>query len=508
MAPMGREGRRPEREVLVAALVILRREFVGILRTRRALAIAILTVLATGILPIYSWPAEGDPMPFQAARMAFIEYQEAFFLALFLFVPAVAGSAITSEREAETLEILISSIPSTFSIALGKLLASTLFFQLLLVLTFPMVLKLLFLGGFVLGDFLSFFLSLSLFALLTGMVGIMASFRSISTTRALIGSYVLSFPVWFFGHGSSPGPLLALALMGLFLLARTARKPEASRRRLSRRERKFAERGLMHAPRLRSGLTEEILATARTGIPDGWNPVLVAGLRGETFGNLLFQSAVFWSSGLAILLAAVGGIDQAMEKRPQVFASILLDPLLLFYPAAGVMALIVERGPGRLDLLRISPITAGQVIRGKLYAMLLGGLCFLLWDALAIGIFWLAIFDRFHVPHIDPALKPTALLLTIGLIPAGVIFSVLGASMGFLAAALLRRVVSAFIAAYGLVLLLVVGFYLLLSDGTIDPLTGNFEGGHVVLALIAAAAAAWFILRLSMAVFERKWLRE
>lgn len=168
----------------------------------------------------------------------------------------------------------------------------------------------------------------------------------------------------------------------------------------------------------------------------------------------------------------------------------------------------ILRGPGRLDLLRISPITAGQVIRGKLYAMLFGGLCFLLWDALAIGIFWLAIFDRFHVPHIDPALKPTALLLTIGLIPAAVIFSVLGASMGFLAAALLRRVVSAFIAAYGLVLLLGVGFYLLLADGTIDPLTGNFEGGHVVLALIGAAAAAWMVLRLSMVVFERKWLRE
>ncbi len=482
---------------------ILRRDLLGILRSRRGYWIALLTVLATGILPIYSWPDEGNPMPSQAAIAGFDQYRQVFFLALFLFVPAVAGSAITAEREAGTYEVLASSISHSSSIAAGKLLASTLFFELLLVLTFPMVLKLFLLGGFEIGDYVSFLFSLSIFVLLEGIIGLIASFRSLSTTRALILSYVFCFPLYLLSRAGDVTFLTAIVFlaMGLLFLRRTARNLEPPRRRLTWDEIRFTKNGFERLPPPRTAVTEEILVSARDGIPDRWNPVFLAAVRGEAFGNIRFRSAMFWGPGVAILLASIAGIDDALRGGPSLLIGIILCPYLIFFPAAGALALIVERQPGRLDLLRSTPLTPGEVIRGKLYAVLFGGLSFALWDLLVIGLFWIAIIDRFNHPHIDPALMETALLMTFVIYPSIGFVAVLAASMGLFAAALLRKTVPALILAYALDLAPILGIGYLFSQPWVDL-------GVIVFFIVWTFPAGWALLHICAVSFERLWLRE
>ncbi len=118
------------------------------------------------------------------ALLAFIQ------LGLVLFItPGLTAGAISSEREKQTLPILLTTSQSSFQIILGKLLSSVAFLLLLIVAGLPIYSLVFLFGGISPMDFLRIFLFLFVTLLAMGSVGIMFSTLIRRTIVSMIATY-------------------------------------------------------------------------------------------------------------------------------------------------------------------------------------------------------------------------------------------------------------------------------------------------------------------------------
>lgn len=101
---------------------------------------------------------------------------------LMFIVPALSASAITAEREKQTLDILLSTRMSPVSIVVGKLLASTSKVILLIICTVPIYSIGFILGGVSFINIIQLSLYLIVTTLFVGSIGVFIS-ASVKTTR-------------------------------------------------------------------------------------------------------------------------------------------------------------------------------------------------------------------------------------------------------------------------------------------------------------------------------------
>lgn len=102
---------------------------------------------------------------------------------LMFVVPALTSTAICAEREKQTLEVLLSTKMSTFSIIIGKLLASVSRVILLIICTMPIYSITFLIGGVNLGNILELSLFFIVTTIFVGSVGVFIS-TFIKTSRA------------------------------------------------------------------------------------------------------------------------------------------------------------------------------------------------------------------------------------------------------------------------------------------------------------------------------------
>ncbi len=114
----------------------------------------------------------------------------ALFGALCLLLPGLAGSAITREREKNTLDILLSTQLSPLKIVWGKLLVSLWMIVLIIVSAFPMISVIMVLGEVSVFDLLKLTVSIVLAGIFIGSIGIFCSAMSKASNRGIICSYV------------------------------------------------------------------------------------------------------------------------------------------------------------------------------------------------------------------------------------------------------------------------------------------------------------------------------
>jgi ABC-type transport system involved in multi-copper enzyme maturation permease subunit len=111
-----------------------------------------------------------------------------FALVLFI-IPALTASAISGEREKQTLEILLTTKLSPIQIILGKL-ASSISMMIFLALSSLPILALVFtIGGVTLKDFAEFMLLITVTAIYVGSIGIFLSTLYKKTTSATATTY-------------------------------------------------------------------------------------------------------------------------------------------------------------------------------------------------------------------------------------------------------------------------------------------------------------------------------
>lgn len=117
---------------------IIQRELVSVLRTGRALAIQVALVAALGGVVLLLWP-EGAMVNLDGhqAQQLFRTFIYGLLVCMLLLAPVFPATTIVRERDARTLQLLLTSQLSPLAIVFGKIAAAVGFILLLLVLSLP-----------------------------------------------------------------------------------------------------------------------------------------------------------------------------------------------------------------------------------------------------------------------------------------------------------------------------------------------------------------------------------
>ena len=180
---------------------IVAKEYRSRMRTWRSpVAMMVYIVLLGGIgWAIFASMVNSTFGPFGSGQAG--NYGQQLFLYLVIFqmvmltfvTPALTASAISGERERQTIDLLFVTRIAPFSIIWGKLLASMSFVLLLLLLSVPIFSLVFLFGGIELDQVLYAFLVTAVSALTLGIIGIAYSTWLRRTLAATVASYFTAF---------------------------------------------------------------------------------------------------------------------------------------------------------------------------------------------------------------------------------------------------------------------------------------------------------------------------
>jgi ABC-type transport system involved in multi-copper enzyme maturation permease subunit len=401
---------------------IIHRELLEVLRTRKAVAAQFALALACALLVLVRWPT-GEVIDLTGARSIQVlrVFGYGLLAGILLLVPAYPATSIVREKLQGTLALLLDSPLTPTSIYLGKLAAVLGFTFLLLVMTLPAAAACYALGGAGTQDgILGLYGVLVMAALQLATLGLLVSSRARSTDSALRVTYglVLTFsiltlaPYALLRGGSGPETELAdwirclspvpavMEILGqgdvgshgmatavgtptryvllasftslvfaLLTIRRLNHKmlDEARSAGIMTEDRSGGGRFLRRLlflvdPQRRSGCQSLLI-----------NPVLVKEFRSRRFGRshwvlrLLALSAIL-SLGLSCI-AATGALDWGIEHIGGALVLLQVALLILFAPSLAAGLISSERETGTWQLLRMTPLSGGRILRGKLLSV-------------------------------------------------------------------------------------------------------------------------------------------
>jgi ABC-type transport system involved in multi-copper enzyme maturation permease subunit len=442
-------------EALGSAAVILRRELVTFLRSRRAFWILCATVAGTGLLPLLSWPDNDRGGSAAVGRDGFTIYTMALLSALAAFVPLVTGAAITREREAGTLEELLGTRLSHAAIVYGKLFSSLSFFIVAISATVPMAAVAYLLGGIGFRQVLEGFLTTVSCSLLFGTVGIAFSIRARTTVRAVGAAYALLAPLFSLLLASAIAFAPEVSVISGPLLLLSALAATAALVMVHPASRLYIEEAplLLSAPAVLSRRVRATLLRRGTlgvwstpnEIPERWNPVFAAVIRRSITSRsslphaaaLLTALVLFFLALHSVLVSSSGGFS---------FGCLALQAMTAYLlPFLGAGPLFEARRNGTLAEICATPLPARVILSGYLMAALFSAR--LLWVVAILFVLSCLPTAWWSGAH---TLAPTSLALSLSL--CGI--ALVGATCGLLGAVVFRNellaIVLAYLLSYGL----------------------------------------------------------
>lgn len=401
---------------------ILRRELLDILRRRRTLALQLALALMCALLVLLRWPTAAA-LDLTGARalqvLRILGY--GLLAAVILLVPAFPATSFVREKVKGTLQLLLNSPLSPLSIYLGKLSGILGFCVLLLVMTFPAAAACYALGGSgARGGITALYAILAVAALQLSTLALLVSSRAQSSEGALRLVYALVVAVCVLSlgpHALMQGGTSTVAQLAAWLRSLSpipavlevlgqgdvgshgmAAGSDAIRHYLflalttSLLCAVATVAGLNHTlfDRARPAgiMTEDRSAPARaarrlfflidprrrSGAMSLWvNPVMVKEFRARRFGRshwtlrLIALTAIL-SLGLSHL-AASRALGWGLETIGGLLVLLQVALLLVFAPSLGASLVSSERETGTWQLLRMTPLTAGTILRGKLLSV-------------------------------------------------------------------------------------------------------------------------------------------
>jgi ABC-type transport system involved in multi-copper enzyme maturation permease subunit len=403
-------------------IAILRRELLAALRTRTTLAVQLAVGLACAVLVLVRWPS-GEVVDLSGARALQVLRVVGYGLlaGVILVVPAFPATSLVREKVQGTLALLFNTPLTPLSIYAGKLAGVLGFTATLLVMTLPAAAACFTLGGTAAqGGILSLYAVLGVAVVQIATLALLVSCLAQSIDGALRGSYafVLAVCVLSLGphvllqsgsgpeavaadwlrclspvpavmevlgqgdvgsHGMSAGGNTAeryLLLAPLFSLVCAAATIARLNHRLFDRARPA---GVMTQDR--SGLAQALRRVVflvdpqrRSGGTSWWlNPVTVKEFRARRFGRshwtlrLIALSAIL-SLGLSYV-AASGALGWGIETIGGVLVLLQVTLLVVFAPSLAAPLISGERESGAWRLLRMTPLSPGVILRGKLLSV-------------------------------------------------------------------------------------------------------------------------------------------
>lgn len=401
---------------------IIHRELLEVLRTRKAIALQVALAVACMALVIVRWPT-GDIAELSGARALQVLrlFGYGLLAGILLLVPAHPATSIVREKTQGTLALLLNTPMPPWSIYLGKLGGALGFAAALLIMTLPAAGACYALGGTGMqGGISLLYAVLALAALQLATLGLLVSCRAQSTDSALRFTYALVLLLavgvlaphallqggdnglsqlagWVRclspipavmevlgqgdvgSHGLSigQGTIGRYGLLGLISsLACAVATIVQLRHTLLDRARPA---GVMTQDRSETGQVLRRLVflvdpQRRSGSMSLWvNPVMVKEFRSRRFGRshwmlrLIALSAIL-SLGLSYL-AASEALGWGIEFIGGGLVLLQVVLLVLFAPSLAAGLISSERESGSWQLLRMTPLSPGRILRGKLMSV-------------------------------------------------------------------------------------------------------------------------------------------
>ncbi|MCE9591881.1 MAG: ABC transporter permease [Planctomycetes bacterium] len=496
---------------------IIRRELLGALRTRRALAVQAVLATALCALVVLRWPADAVVDLSQTqSRQVLQVFGYGLMICMILLAPVFPAASIVNERLQGTLTLLLNSPMSPWSILIGKLVGAMGFIALLLVLSTPAAAACYAMGGVELSQFLAVYLVLALAAVQYATLALAVSSHAASTDSALRGTYsiilllaVLTLLPHQFRQGLDVEPLATVidwvrcispipAMMEVLRQGELASQGLAGPGDVAQRYALLAlisivlaslwtgvrlSRRILDRPRPATAMTDDLTASqqflrrmlyvrlfdpARRASLIGpmTNPVMVKEFRTRRFGRSywimrLIALTLVASMGM-VLAVTLGTLDWGPATLGAVVVSISCSLILLITPALAAGIISSERQTGGWQLLQMTPLSPVTIVIGKLLSVALPLALVLLATLPAYAVILLIDWDSLHRPVLSTLITLTLMAMFTALSSAAV-------------GSLFRRTAAATVTAYILTLGLTAGTMLvwlgrndLFSDAVVE----------------------------------------
>jgi ABC-type transport system involved in multi-copper enzyme maturation permease subunit len=403
---------------------IIRRELLEVLRTRKAIALQFSLAVACALLVLVRWPT-GDVADLSGIRSLQVLriFGYGLLAGILLLMPAFPATALVRERVKGTLALLLNSPMRPWSIYLGKLVGGLGFAAVLLVMTLPAAAACHVLGGTSSeGGIVALYGVLALAVVQLSTLGLLVSSRSQSTDGALRVTYglvlvvsVLTLVPHAFTRGRSDflavGALWLRSLSPIPAVMEVLGQGDVGAQGLAEGTGAVLRYVIMASifsvacaaatiARLRPTLldqarppgvvTDERTVGAqilrailflgffdpqrRSGSMSLWvNPVMVKEFRSRRFGRLhwmlrLTAVCAILSLGLSVV-ALVGNLTWGPEFLGGALVTLQVALLILLAPSLASGLVSGERESGSWQLLRMTPLAPGTIIRGKLLSV-------------------------------------------------------------------------------------------------------------------------------------------
>lgn len=174
---------------------IIRREAKTSLRSwRMFLAIALYTLIISGAAIIFiKGVISGGYMGVDLRGLSILYVVLGFmqFAVTMIMVPALTAGSISGERERQTLDILLVTKMTTFSIVIGKLASSIGIFLLMMIATLPVFAIIFFFGGLSLINLFIMEIYMVIVSIMVGSISIFFSTFFKKTVSSIIFTYIL-----------------------------------------------------------------------------------------------------------------------------------------------------------------------------------------------------------------------------------------------------------------------------------------------------------------------------
>ncbi len=406
------------------SLVIAERELPAILRTRQTVWILLAVATAFAVTVILKWPESGiASLDGSQSRAAFRSLAMAMLGAVVLVIPAYPATGIVVEVRRRTMELLLNSPLRRFEIFTGKVIALLGFVLILLAVTLPAMACCYAMGGIsFVGDVLGLYGFIIVVSLQLTVLGLLVGTFAGSPEAALRWAYGSTFALviatlipWQFLQGfegslgtfagflrqlspvsallqmvddsaletaglSSSQDLLQAYLMCAIIFIIVGSVVCISRLNYSLIDRSRSQ-GVITDDRTSAQQSVRRMfflidpQRRKAGIPGFLNPVLAKEFRSRQFGRLHWLLRLIAGCAVLSLLltlaTTMGTVDCGVERIGGIIivAQVALIVVLTPGMAGGIIA--GEMESGGWNLLRVTPLSAGKILRGKLFSVLL-----------------------------------------------------------------------------------------------------------------------------------------
>jgi ABC-type transport system involved in multi-copper enzyme maturation permease subunit len=402
---------------------IVQREFVALMKTRKAANVLLAVALLSSLLVLLRWPTDAlVDISGEQTRQVFRIFGYGMLATLILLSPVFPATSIVRERNSGTLALLLNSPLRPHAIFLGKLFGALIFVVLLLTMSLPAAAALTAMGGVELThEVLALYGILLLVAVQYTVVALWVSSYATSADSALRWTYgwvlamsVLALAPHFFtqgtdtrlawwagwlrsvspipammellGHGDigSQGfqtadpmvarflqltPLLVLVFSGLTVARLNYRIFDRSRSSGVMTEHRSS--GMQWVRRLFFLVDPQ---RRKAGIGRWTNPVMVKEFRCRRFGRSHWLLRLAAVSALVSLGLTYASTTATMERGVETIGGIMVvlqvALVVLLTPSLAAPLISGELESGGWVMLKMTPLTAGSILRGKLLSVL------------------------------------------------------------------------------------------------------------------------------------------